>query len=151
MLVALAAPGLAARKPRFLAAATVLVVTLAALYSVAAPLLARAQVDKALSDPLAAARSAQLAQAYDPLSIAALFRRAQAAHQAGDDGAAHGFYLDATRLEPENPLPWTELGNFEWRVVRDVCAAPTTRSTAPTRRIRRARSRAGRSTARGAP
>ena len=78
---------------------------------------------KALSDPLAAARSAQLAQAYDPLSIAALFRRAQAAHQAGDDGAAHGFYVDATRLEPENPLPWTELGNFEWRVVRDVCAA----------------------------
>jgi hypothetical protein len=123
VLVALGAPGLARRTPRFLAAAGVGVVTLAALYSVAAPLLARAQLDKALSDPLAAGKSAQLAHAYDPLSVAALLRRAQAAHLDGDDGAAHGFYLEATRLEPENPLPWTELGNFEWRVVGDVCSA----------------------------
>jgi hypothetical protein len=123
ILVALAAPGLAERKARILAAAGVLVVTLAALYSVASPLLAQKQLDNGLGDPLAAARSAQRAQAYDPLSVAALLHRAQAEHLQGDDGAAHGFYLDATRLEPENPLPWTELGNFEWHVVGDVCSA----------------------------
>src|SRR4051794_24853435 len=123
VLVALAAPGLAERKARFLAAAGVVVVTLAALYSVAAPLLARAQLDAALSDPLAAAQGAERAHAYAPLSVAALLRRAQAAHLLGDDGAAHGYYLEATALEPENPLPWTELGNFEWHVVGDVCSA----------------------------
>src|SRR4051794_10277362 len=123
ILVGLAAPGLVARKSRYLAAAGVLVVTLAAAYSVAAPLLARAQLDAALSDPLAAAQGAARAHAYAPLSVAALLRQAQAAHLLGNDGAARGYYVQATRVEPENPLPWTELGNFEWHVLGDICSA----------------------------
>jgi hypothetical protein len=122
-LLALAAPGLAARKLRLVSAGATVLVGLAAAYSVGAPLLAQRELDRSLTDPLAAYESARVAHSYDPLSLDAVLREAQAAHLRAQDGLAHTLYLEATRLEPENPLPWTELGDFEWHVVGDVCSA----------------------------
>jgi hypothetical protein len=122
-LVGLASPGPARRRARLVPAAAVAVVALAAAYSAGAPLLARGQLDRTATDPLAAASAGRLAHSYDPLLLAALLREASAAHLRGQDGDAQDYYLQATRLEPENPLPWTELGLFDWHVVRDVCSA----------------------------
>ena len=111
-----------AAQPRrhLLAAAGVVVALLAATYSVGAPLLASRELGGTLTDPVEAYRSATLARSYNPLSLNAVLRQATAAHARGEDDLAHQLYLEATRLEPENPRSWDALGIFEWRVYRQA-------------------------------
>ena len=44
------------------------------------------------------------------------------AQLAGERGAAEAFYLRATRLQPENPVTWVDLGIFR-HVAGDECGA----------------------------
>ena len=100
----------------------------AAVLAVALPRLARDDVDRAfaaidagrLEDAVAAAdRAARL----DPLSLGPLQARAQAADAAGDRAAAVAWYEKATRLQPENPDTWYDLGLYHAIATRDLCAA----------------------------
>ena len=43
--------------------------------------------------------------------------------RAGDNGAAEAFYEQATRLQPENPATWYELGLFRQLALGDQCGA----------------------------
>jgi lipoprotein NlpI len=49
--------------------------------------------------------------------------RAQAADAAGDRAAAVAWYEEATRLQPENPDSWYELGLYHAIATHDLCAA----------------------------
>ncbi|HEX3290356.1 MAG TPA: O-antigen ligase family protein [Gaiella sp.] len=100
----------------------------AAAIAVALPRLAQDRVDRAfaaidagrLDDAVDAAdRAGQL----DPLSLGPLQARAQAADAAGDHAAAVAWYEKATRLQPENPDTWYDLGLYHAIATRDMCAA----------------------------
>ena len=74
-------------------------------------------------DLKAAAASARRAQSLNPLSPEPLFARATIAGLAGDKRAAETFYEQATRLQPENPATWYELGLFRQLALGDQCSA----------------------------
>ena len=110
------------------ALAAVAAVGAAAVLAVGLPRLAQDQVDRAfaaidagrLDDAIQAADRARL---LDPLSLGPLQARAQAADVAGDPAAAVAWYEKATRLQPENPDTWYDLGLFHAIATHDLCAA----------------------------
>jgi tetratricopeptide (TPR) repeat protein len=116
---------LRARLPGLVAVAAV---GAAAVVTVALPRLAQGQVDRAfaaiddgrLEDAVDAADRARM---LDPLSLGPLQARAQAADAAGDRAAAVAWYEEGTRLQPENPDTWYELGLYHAIATHDLCAA----------------------------
>jgi tetratricopeptide (TPR) repeat protein len=126
-LLALGRPaiGFRARVPELVAAG---VVTVAAVLAVAFPALADDEVDRSLDATDAgriadAVHHADRARMLNPLSLAPLEARAYAADVAGDRDAAVAWYERATRLQPENPDPWYDLGLYHVIVTHDLCAA----------------------------
>ena len=94
----------------------------------AAPELSSRAVDRAYrqadaGDLDAAAASARRAQSLNPLSLDPLYARATVASLAGDDRGAEQLYEQATRLQPENPDPWYQLGLFRQISLGDQCGA----------------------------
>ncbi len=105
----------------------VVVAAVAMLYSLAAPTLAARKVDAAYRDAEAgsyarAAAAARSAQGLNPLSPEPLQARGTVAQLAGDRAAADAFYVRATRLQPENPATWVELGIFRY-AAGNACGA----------------------------
>ena len=97
----------------------------AAIWVLVAPALSIRAVDAAIrqsdaGDLGAAAASARRAQGLNPLSPDPLFARATVAGLAGDTRAADTFYAQATRLQPENPATWYQLGVFRFIAGRPV-------------------------------
>jgi tetratricopeptide (TPR) repeat protein len=116
----LAAAGRPAHRVRApVAAAGVAALALAAVASAATPWLSQRsvrQVSVAIDrgDLAGAAAAADRARSLDPLSLGPIFARARVDESLGDEAAALGAYLDATRLQPENPEAWLALGLFEF-------------------------------------
>ncbi|MDX6397060.1 MAG: hypothetical protein QOJ43_468 [Gaiellaceae bacterium] len=117
VLAAAARPARRVRAP--VAAAGVAALALAAVASAATPWLAQRsvrQVSVAIDrgDLAGAAAAADRARSLDPLSLGPIFARARVDESLGDESAALRAYLDATRLQPENPEAWLALGLFEY-------------------------------------
>jgi hypothetical protein len=102
----------------------------AAIAVVALPALADRDVDRSL----AATDSGRIAEAVDaaerarqlnPLAIGPLEALALAADAAGDERLAVAWYEEATKLQPENPDTWFELGLYHFLATGDQCAAYT--------------------------
>ncbi len=70
----------------------------------------------------AAASAARHAQRLNPLSLDALYARATVAGVARDNRAAEAFYEQATRLQPQNPDTWYQLGIFRY-TAGNLCGA----------------------------
>ncbi len=125
---ALAAVGRTARRsvsPFGSAAAAAL--ALAAAVAVATPWLAEQSVrdvNPALErgDVDAARDAAERARSLDPLSLEPIFARARVEEAARDEGAALAAYRRAADVQPENPVPWYELGLYEF-TLGDRCSA----------------------------
>lgn len=101
-------------------------VALAAIASLWLPALARDAVDEAYGaeDLGAAADAAARARALDPLSLAPVLAQATVAERAGDLARAQELLEEATRMQPENPEPWLELGRFHLVAdPPDLCSA----------------------------
>lgn len=114
-----------ARVPELVAVGAV---TVAAVLAVAFPALADDEVNRSLDAADAgriadAVRHADRARLFNPLSLGPLEARAYAADADGDEQAAVAWYERATRLQPENPDPWWDLGFYHWLVTRNLCAA----------------------------
>ena len=114
-----------ARVPELVAVGAV---TAAAVLSVAFPSLADDEVNRALDAADAgriadAVRLADRARLLNPLSLGPLQARAVAADADGDESAAVAWYERATRLQPENPDPWYDLGLYHVIATHDLCAA----------------------------
>ena len=100
----------------------------AAVVTVALPRLAQGQVDRAfeaidaghLTEAVDAADRARL---LNPLSLGPLQARAFASDAAGDRAAAVAWYEEATRLQPDNPDTWYDLGLYHATATHDLCAA----------------------------
>ncbi len=134
VVLAAADPGLAPgrRRPGRAAAAAVAAVTLAAVFSAALPwwsarLTASGEDALAAGRERAALRQASDAHAANPLSVAPLLLRARAYDALGQPARALGALHEATRLQPDNPMPWRALAVFlgpdrravaAWREVR---------------------------------
>jgi O-antigen ligase len=88
---------------------------LAAVYSLTAPWLAgnRTSDAYAAGSPSAAASDARDAADLDPFSLDAILALAFAYDWAGDSAGAIRQYQRATRLQPENPDTWVQLGEYE--------------------------------------
>jgi hypothetical protein len=100
----------------------------AAILAVALPAIARHEVDRALAAIDAgrlgeAVDAADRARLLNPLSPGPLQARALAADAAGDRAAAVAWYEEATRLQPENPDTWYDLGLYQAIATGDQCAA----------------------------
>jgi O-antigen ligase len=113
---------------RVLVSAGATVVALAAVWVLAAPALSGRAVDRAYRQAdaghlAAAASSARRAQSLNPLSLEPLYARAEIASLAGDNAAAERFYEQATRLQPENPDAWYQLGVFRQIALGNQCSA----------------------------
>ena len=109
------------------AAAATGALALAAAVSIATPSLAQRSVrdvNPALErgDIDAARAAATRARSLDPLSLAPLLARARVEEEAGDEGAALRAYRRAAAAQPENPVPWYELGLYEFHL-GDRCSA----------------------------
>ena len=111
------------RPPRRLVApfgaAVLAAVSLAAVVSVVTPWLADRSVrdvDSALERGAVedARDAARLARSLDPLSVEPLLARARVEEEARDFDAALGIYRETTRVQPENPVSWLELGLYEF-------------------------------------
>ncbi len=110
-------------RPVRLGGRTVLAVGLAAAllacgYSLAAPWLAGSRVNDsqtalADSNPRSAASDARDAGSLDPLSVQPIWALASAYAFVGDRVDAREQYERATRLQPENPETWVQLGEYE--------------------------------------
>jgi hypothetical protein len=116
---------LRARVPELVAVGAV---TAAAILAVAFPALADDEVERSLDASDAghvddAVRAADRARLLNPLSLGPLEARAVAADAAGDERAAVAWYERATRLQPENPDPWYDLGLYHVIATGDLCAA----------------------------
>jgi tetratricopeptide (TPR) repeat protein len=101
-------------------------VAAAALASLWLPALARDAVDEAYAteELTAAADAAARARSLDPLSLDPVFAQAYVAERAGDRRRAQELLEEATRMQPENPAPWLELGRFHYAAdPRELCAA----------------------------
>jgi hypothetical protein len=108
--------------------ASAIVGALAAVWVLAAPELSTRAVDRAYrqydaGDLSAAASSARRAQSLNPLSPEPLYARATVASTRGDNVAAERLYEQATRLQPENPDTWWELGVFRQIALGNQCSA----------------------------
>jgi tetratricopeptide (TPR) repeat protein len=116
-LAAAGAPARVVRSP--FGAVAAITLALAACASVATPWLARQEVldvNPALErgDVEEARDAAKLARSLDPLSLDPLFARARVEEDAGRPAAALGAYARAAELQPDNPVPWYELGLYEF-------------------------------------
>jgi tetratricopeptide (TPR) repeat protein len=116
-LAAAGAPTRVVRSP--FGAVAAITLALAACASVATPWLARREVldvNQALErgDVEEARDAATLARSLDPLSLDPLFARARVEEDAGRPAAALTAYARAAELQPENPVPWYELGLYEF-------------------------------------
>ncbi|HZO50075.1 MAG TPA: O-antigen ligase family protein, partial [Gaiellaceae bacterium] len=100
---------------RLLAAATVAAGLLAAAYSLTAPWLATSRTSDAYAaaSPAASASDARDAAGLDPFAVDPIWALAFAYERAGDGPDAAEQYERATRLQPENPDTWFQLGQFE--------------------------------------
>jgi len=78
-----------------------------------------------------AASTARRAQRLNPLSPDALVARATVAGLAGDNRGAERYYEQATKLQPENPATWYDLGIFRY-IAGDLCGAYTALNAAYT-------------------
>ena len=73
---------------------------------------------------LAGAKSKALrARFFDPLAVDPLFTLAGVAVRQGDEREALARYVQAVRLQPENPDTWYALGLYEFQVLRNMCGA----------------------------
>jgi hypothetical protein len=100
----------------------------ASILAVALPAIASHEVDRALAAIDAghlgeAVDAADRARLLNPLSPGPLQARALAADAAGDRSAAVAWYEEATRLQPENPDTWYDLGLYQAIATDDQCAA----------------------------
>ena len=100
----------------------------AAIASIGLPALAERETDRAVEAADAgrveeAVDAANRARRLDPLSPAPLYALAVAADAAGNEAAAVAWYEEATRLQPENPDVWFELGLYHAIATGDQCAA----------------------------
>ena len=124
----LAAVGRPPRRGAFpFAAAAAGALALAAAISVVTPWLAERSVRKVNTalergDVDAARDAAERARSLDPLSLEPLFARARVEEAADDDAAALAAYRRAAALQPDNPVPWYELGLYEFHL-GDRCSA----------------------------
>ena len=114
-----------ARVPELVALGTV---TAAAVLAVAFPALADKEVRRSFDATDAGriaegVRLANRARLLNPLSLGPLEARAYAADADGDERAAVAWYERATRLQPENPDPWYDLGLYHVIATHDLCAA----------------------------
>ncbi len=101
-------------------------VAVAVLASLWLPALARDAVDEvyATEELAAAADAAARARSLDPLSLEPVFAQAYVAERAGDRARARALLEEATRMQPDNPAPWLELGRFHFAVdPQQLCAA----------------------------
>ena len=103
-------------------AAAMVLVAWAALYSIAAPRIADARVDRAYSqigrgDLDQAVGSAKSAHSLNPLSIAPLLAWAAAEEDAGRLARARELYAQAVDLQPLNWVTWYQLGLFDREVL----------------------------------
>ena len=117
----------ARRPPGLLAAVGVAALALAAVVSIATPWLAERELRKVnialdRGDLEAANDAVERARSLDPLSLEPVFADARVAEQRGREVAAHEAYREATRLQPENPESWLQLGLYEFDI-GDRCAA----------------------------
>ena len=103
----LARPGARQTQRRPLLAVAAIAVSLAAVYSVAAPWLAQRQLASATN-----AAAAKRARSYDPLSVDAVQLQAAFEDAAGHPLRAEELYRKAVSLEPENTETWYALGEF---------------------------------------
>jgi hypothetical protein len=115
-------------RSRLLVAAAAVAAALVAGWVIAAPALSGRAIDRAYrqldaGELAPAAASARRAQSLNPLSVEPLYARAEIASQAGDDAAAERLYEQATRLQPENPDTWWQLGVFRQLALADQCSA----------------------------
>ena len=115
-------------RSRAIVTAGAVVGALVAIWVLAAPELSTRAVARAYRqidarDLGAAAASARRAQSLNPLSPEPLYARATVASSAGDNAAAEQFYEQATRLQPENPDTWWELGFFRQIALGNQCSA----------------------------
>ncbi len=113
------------RAPELVAVAAI---TAAAVLAVALPAVADHEVRRSYDATYAGnisegVRLADRARLLDPLSLGPVQARAAAADAADDQSAAVAWYEKATRLQPENPDPWYDLGFYHWQVTGDMCAA----------------------------
>jgi O-antigen ligase len=118
----------AALRVRLPGLVAVAAVGVAAAVAVALPRLAQDKVDRAFAAIDAgrldeAVDAADRARRLDPLSLGPLRARAEAADAAGDRPAAVAWYEKATRLQPENPDTWYDLGLYHAIATHDLCAA----------------------------
>ena len=124
----LAAAGLPARRaPGLFAAAGAAALALAAVVSIATPWLAERELRKVNTaldrgELGAAVDAVERARSLDPLSLGPVFAEARVAEQRRREVAAHQAYREATRLQPENPESWLQLGLYEFDI-GDRCAA----------------------------
>jgi hypothetical protein len=98
------------------------------IVALALPWLAERRVDAsyAASSTGRVARAvddARSARSLDPLSVDALYALANAYETGGDIGASRDAFRHATRLQPENPETWYQLGLFEFLQTQNMCAA----------------------------
>jgi O-antigen ligase len=101
---------------------------LAAFAALALPALAERDTERALDAADAgrigeAVDTAERARRLNPVSPAPLLALAVAAAAAGDEATAVAWYEEATRLQPENPDVWFELGLYHAIATGDQCAA----------------------------
>ncbi len=117
----------AAARPGRLVTAGAVVAAVAAGWVLVAPALSTRSVEatyrKSSEGRLDAAGSAALrAQRLNPLSTEPLYARATVATAADNPSGADALYVQATRLQPENPATWYELGLFRY-IKGDLCGA----------------------------
>ncbi len=116
----------AAQADRLVTAGAV-VAAVAAAWVLVAPALSTRSVERTYAQITAgridsAGSIARRAQRLNPLAPDPLYGRAAVATAADDAPGADAFLLQATRLQPENPATWYELGLF--RSIRgDLCGA----------------------------
>jgi hypothetical protein len=98
---------------------------LVAVYSLAAPWLARREVNAALASSTAAAAvdHLRMARSYNPLSVEALTDQAAIEAGAGNVASARSLLRKALSIEPRNADTWYVLGHLElWQAHRFVDA-----------------------------
>ncbi len=127
-LIGAGRPTLPAPRSRRLVPAAAVACVAAAVWVLVAPALSGRFVDEAYRQAdagrlSAAASSARRAESLNPLSPEPLYARATIASLRGDDRAAEALYERATRLQPENPDTWYELGVFRQIALGNQCSA----------------------------
>ena len=126
----LATAGRPPARPQRLPLAVAAALALAATTSLASPWLAERSLDQVAPalerrDVPAALAAADRAESLDPFSVAPRLARAQAHEVSGRQGDAQQAYADAVRRQPDNPVTWYLLGEFELNVQLDPCNAYT--------------------------